>query len=235
MYVPDSMLACASPYVCWFACLRADNLERMLYFCSNQHAPSVRRIMTAFEQAPSVGVRLDHVLLHRLQAVFAVKAVSDEVTLDAIGRVWAATWQTEEPVLLCPHSAVGVAAAEWALRAPSVGGASGPPTSLSFTAAEARCPTVCVLTAHPAKFPQTVRQAVLGAGAAARAEGTNMEEAVERALQHPSVTRLQSLPSKCKWLRKPTGAAATAAGDAAAPFVSLWVDLLKADIEGASS
>ena len=71
-----------------------------------------------------------------------------------------ATYQREHGYLLDPHTAVGVAVGERFL--------------------DPDCPTVCLATAHPAKFPDTIRQAV----------GTDLAH-------HPILDALVDLPTRC--------------------------------------
>jgi threonine synthase len=68
--------------------------------------------------------------------VFDGAAFDDEATRAEIRRTYEATG-----VVLDPHSAVGVAAARAARRDPDV-------------------PMICLATAHPAKFPDAVEQAI---------------------------------------------------------------------------
>ena len=89
------------------------------------------------------------------------------MTLDAIRRYW-----REHHYLLDPHTAVGVAVAE--------------------RLADAAVPTLCLATAHPAKFPDAIRQA-LG----------------EDLARHPTLEALKSLPVRCVTLA-PTCAALAA-------------------------
>ena len=89
------------------------------------------------------------------------------MTLDVIRRYW-----REHRYLLDPHTAVGVAVAE--------------------RLADAAVPTLCLATAHPAKFPGAIRQA-LG----------------EDLARHPALDALKSLPVRCVTLA-PTRAAIAA-------------------------
>jgi len=84
-------------------------------------------------------------------------AVSEEETLGTIRDVYAA-----HGYVLDPHTAVGVAAGR-ALRTPA--------------------PLVCLATAHPAKFPEAVREAT----------GRDLAH-------HPRVDRLFELPTRCESL-----------------------------------
>jgi len=77
------------------------------------------------------------------------------MTLDVIRRYW-----REHRYLLDPHTAVGVAVAE--------------------RFADSASPTLCLATAHPAKFPEAIRQA--------------LDEDLAR---HPALDALKALPTRC--------------------------------------
>lgn len=88
-----------------------------------------------------------------LDSLIRARAVHSDETLATIQRYW-----QQHGYLLDPHTAVGVAAGE-ALRG--------------------EAPLICLATAHPAKFPEAVREAV-GADVA----------------HHPAVDALQGLPTR---------------------------------------
>jgi threonine synthase len=77
------------------------------------------------------GLRVDGERLARVQAELEAVAVSDPETLEQIRETFA-----ESGYILCPHTAVGV------------------------RAARGRPETVCLATAHPAKFVEAVREAI---------------------------------------------------------------------------
>ena len=109
----------------------AYNLERVLYYASNENPSTVAALMAQLEREG--GVQLDALLVRRLRETFDSVAVSDEQTLGTMARFWA-----QHQYMLCPHSAIGVHAAE-ALALPGK--------------------QICVLTAHPCKFEDAVRKA----------------------------------------------------------------------------
>lgn len=88
-----------------------------------------------------------------MDPLFKARAVHADETLATIRRYW-----QEHGYLLDPHTAVGVAAGE-ALRT--------------------EAPLICLATAHPAKFPEAVREAV-----------------GEDVAHHPAVDALQGLPTR---------------------------------------
>jgi threonine synthase len=157
----------------------AYNLERMLYFICNEDPSAVRPYMQAVEQQYSyvpgaLGAQLDCVILRRIQSIFSSCSVSDAETLETMakaaageclysqgsqgsqhegalsgagkeeeGRGGAEAKEQKKGVFLCPHSATAVFAA------------TGPFREVTSPASI----TLCVLTAHPAKFEETVRRA----------------------------------------------------------------------------
>jgi len=87
---------------------------------------------------------------------FAAASASTEETAAAIR-----TWYRTYGYLLDPHTAVGIAVAQRFLRQGE--------------------PTVCLATAHPAKFPAAIRDALGG----------------EDAARHPDIDGLMHLPTRC--------------------------------------
>jgi threonine synthase len=77
--------------------------------------------------------------------------------------------------LVDPHTACGLVVAE--ARAPAVVGASGP------AANDAKEPLLCLATAHPAKFPEAIKQAT----------GKDLA-------RHPKIDALMDLPTRCQIL-----------------------------------
>lgn len=166
----------------------AYNLERMLYFISNENPDVVRPHMQAVERQYSYipgaeGAHLDQIILRRIHEVFSSYSVSDAETLATIAEIADA-----HNVVLCPHSATALFAALH-----------------PFKALSQATTTVCVLTAHPAKFEETVRRAI----------GRDPEFP-------PAVTALRSMPQKFKCLNKSSAEAAT--------WRNEWISVLKAAI-----
>jgi len=111
----------------------ASNFERALFEASCRNAAWVREAMAQFAQTNAL--MLPDAVRTSLAARYAARRCDDEQTLAAIARVHAETGR-----LIDPHTAVGVAAA--------------------YNLGEHAKDTVVVLsTAHPAKFPEAVRQA----------------------------------------------------------------------------
>ena len=121
----------------------AYNLERMLYYVTNQNTEKVADIMNKVEQqyqysSDAQGVTLEHEIVSDIQKVFCSFAVNDEQTLSTIK-----TFYESHHFLLCPHSAI------------SVYGALHPFANIAKEEL-----AVCVLTAHPAKFESAIVKAI---------------------------------------------------------------------------
>lgn len=124
----------------------AYNLERLLYFMCDENTSYVAEVMTEveneFNKRPGAkGAQLNASTLSNIQATFSSISVSDADTLATIRRV-----QDDCGYALCPHSAIGVHGARNIARHPE-----GLWSSAN--------PMVCVLTAHPSKFPETFMKA----------------------------------------------------------------------------
>ena len=146
----------------------AYNVERMLFYMSNQDPVLTSAVMRDVDlqfsqQVGSTGAQLDPLLLSRIQALFSSCSVSDSETLATIQRT-----EREHGFPLCPHSAIGVYAAQTIFR-----------RLTEYT------PTVCVLTANPAKFERAFE--------AATGAKPNVRE---------DVRRLYELPQRFEVLQK---------------------------------
>jgi threonine synthase len=127
----------------------ASNLERFLYLHLGCDSRRLREFMEAFERSKEAQLRNPAALSAELLAT----AVDTKETMATIRDVYERTGY-----VLDPHSAVGLAA------------------SRRF---DVRGPMVCLATAHPAKFPESVDKAVGGPIA-----------------RHPRLERLAGLPSR---------------------------------------
>ena len=140
----------------------AYNLERVLFYVCNQNTEVVGRYMRALEANGSV--KLDPLIVKRLQETFRSTSVSNADTLAAMKQMW-----DEHGYSVCPHGACAIHAQK--------------------TIAADLKPAVCVLTAHPAKFEETVMDAL----------GVLPASVTENA----AVNALKELPrDKFTWLRK---------------------------------
>lgn len=112
----------------------AYNLERMLYYISNEDCSQVKEIMLSVDQQFSYvpgakGVKLKQHIIHNMQQIFSTISVNNEDTLATMKK-----FNEDHGFLLCPHSAISVFAAQ-----------------TKFASLARDEPLVCVLTAHPAK------------------------------------------------------------------------------------
>ncbi len=113
----------------------ASNFERLLFEAKDRDANALRETMEGF--ASNKGMKIDDQTLAAIRADFVSDAVSMEETLSEIARHY-----KETGALIDPHTAVGRAAA---IRFRESGALSGKIVTLS--------------TAHPAKFPEAVKDA----------------------------------------------------------------------------
>jgi threonine synthase len=127
----------------------ASNFERFLYYRLDEDAEALREAMEAFAETGELRVDDDEAI----DELIVAHASNTEETLATIREVWA-----EHEYLLDPHTAVGLAVGR-ALRTES--------------------PLVCLATAHPAKFPESVTEAV-----------------GEDVAHHPRVDALEGLPTR---------------------------------------
>src|SRR5690606_31849062 len=110
----------------------SSNFERALFFAYGGDGAAVSALM---EELKSGGFTISQGALQHLREIYDSGRVSESETLATIARVRAETGQ-----VVCPHSAVGIKVAD-EHRKPGV-------------------PMITLATAHPAKFPDAVEQAV---------------------------------------------------------------------------
>ena len=127
----------------------ASNFERFLYFRLGEDADALRSAMQAFSDAGELSIDDGR----PMDDLIVARASNTEETFATIRQFWA-----EHDYLLDPHTAVGVAAGR-RLRT--------------------EAPLVCLATAHPAKFPESVEKAV-----------------GEDIARHPRVEALKGLPAR---------------------------------------
>ncbi|PIE72126.1 MAG: threonine synthase [Deltaproteobacteria bacterium] len=127
----------------------ASNFERYLYYLMDSDSSKTRKIMESF----AARGKLDFTShLDQLKRDFAASAISEQDVEDTI-----ALFYQRYHYLLDPHTAVGVGAA---LRNKTSG-----------------IPIICLATAHPAKFPDTVAKATGITPQAAALKGLLTKEA----------------------------------------------------------
>jgi threonine synthase len=111
----------------------SSNLERLLFEAYGRRGDEVAELQMRFRADGRVPVDADR--LAALGEVFTACRVDEDETLETIRTVFG-----EHGVLLDPHTAVGVRAAQ-------------------RLGTDAGIPMVCLATAHPAKFPDAVERA----------------------------------------------------------------------------
>mmetsp|Transcript_2203 Transcript_2203/g.3427 ORF Transcript_2203/g.3427 Transcript_2203/m.3427 type:complete len:502 (+) Transcript_2203:23-1528(+) len=127
----------------------AYNLERMLYYINGEDSNQLLPIMTKVEKQyryddNASGAALPPEMVKKIQEVFSSVVVSDSDTLETIKRVY---MSTKGETVLCPHSAIAVHAGQ---------------KEFAYLQQERKdLKLVCVLTAHPCKFEDCVRRALL--------------------------------------------------------------------------
>ena len=112
----------------------SSNFERLLFEINGRDGGQTTEQLQRFRASGSLALEADQRAEH-IDGVFLAARLDDTETLDVIRRTYASTG-----MLLDPHSAVGVGAAE--LMRSSIDG-----------------PLVTLATAHPAKFPDAVERA----------------------------------------------------------------------------
>ncbi len=110
----------------------SSNFERLLFDLYDRDGAAIADFMQRFQ---SEDVALSETAMSRARALFDSQCVSDADTCQLIADVYEAS-----EYMLDPHSAIGVKAARDCLRDPAI-------------------PVVTLATAHPAKFPDAIRQA----------------------------------------------------------------------------
>ncbi len=110
----------------------ASNFERYLYYLYGEDPARVKEAMAEFSRTGRLSFAKEEIA--RVQEDFLSLSVSQEETLAMIARFY-----RETGYILDPHTAVGVKA------------------GLHFRNG---LPMICLATAHPAKFPEAVRQAI---------------------------------------------------------------------------
>ena len=111
----------------------SSNFERFLFHLAGDDSDTLRNWMTGFEQSGKLTISGEQLL--KAQATFLSARADTNQTLATIKQ-----YNEEYQYLLCPHSAVGVSAVE----------------QLDLIASN----TVCLATAHEAKFPAAVSRAI---------------------------------------------------------------------------
>ncbi len=135
----------------------ASNFERYLYYRLGRDAERLRKMMADFASTGRLKVEKDDKGVVDESLVAGMGSKQD--CLNTIGR-----YHREHNYLLDPHTAVGVTVAERFLD-------------------ESVSPVVCLATAHPAKFPDAIKQAT----------GSDIA-------RHPDIEAIMDKPERCATL-----------------------------------
>ncbi|KAF0113956.1 MAG: threonine synthase [Rhodospirillaceae bacterium] len=111
----------------------SSNFERLLFELYDQEGDAVERLMEQFRETGTFSITHDR--LYDIRKIFRGFSLDDNETRDIIADVYARTGEHVDP-----HTAIGIAA----------GRAIGPDIGM---------PVITLATAHPAKFPQAIREA----------------------------------------------------------------------------
>lgn len=111
----------------------SSNFERMLFDLYGRDGGTIQQLMARFKETGELSLTAE--VLGKAQALFSSYRLSDEETVAVIRDMFETT-----EYLLDPHTAIGVQAGRKTQRHKNV-------------------PMVCLATAHPAKFPEAVKQA----------------------------------------------------------------------------
>lgn len=110
----------------------ASNFERYLFYLYDEDANRLNAAMETFKLNGILPVSSEE--LTQTQQIFAAASINDKETLAAIGR-----FADKTGYILDPHTAIGVEAGQ--------------------RVRSSDCPLICLATAHPAKFGETVKKA----------------------------------------------------------------------------
>ena len=111
----------------------SSNFERLLFEMNNRDGAATAEQLNMFRQNGNLSVNPDQ-FARWIEPTFRAHRASDEETLSVMKRI-----HNESGMLVDPHTAIGIASAE--------------------ACAEPGVPTITLATAHPAKFPDAVKQA----------------------------------------------------------------------------
>jgi len=139
----------------------ASNFERYLYHKVENDPDRLRSLMAKFAEAGSL--QIETATPGEVDSSIEAGAASRDDILAAIRDCWQANEYVIDPHTACGYSVVGALA---------------PVTPGGSDAAE---PTLCISTAHPAKFPQAIEQAT----------GRDLAH-------HPAIDALADLPTRCE-------------------------------------
>lgn len=123
----------------------SSNFERLLFDLYKRDGEAIAQLMDKFKDTGELSIELS--ALEQARSLFKSHRVDDAQTVEVIRDVFDKT-----EYLLDPHTAIGVEAAR---KTRAVQDASGNTANKD----KYEVPTICLATAHPAKFAEAVRQA----------------------------------------------------------------------------
>jgi len=141
----------------------ASNFERYLYHKVSSDPGRLRSLMEQFARTGSLEIECE--LPGTVDSSIEAGAANTDDILAAIGRCYDSCDYLIDPHTACGYSVVGALA----------------PVSAGGDGADASEPTLCIATAHPAKFPQAIEQAT----------GRDLA-------RHPAIDALADLPTRCE-------------------------------------
>ncbi|MEZ5816340.1 MAG: threonine synthase [Hyphomicrobiaceae bacterium] len=156
VYEPKGVVATHSPSM---DIQISSNFERLLFETAGRSAERLNEQMAALKSAGRFALHADE--LGQMRALFEAGRTSEAETIDEIRRL-----SREAGYVADPHTAVGTAVAQRSAR-------------------DRRVPMITLATAHPAKFPEAIRQAL--------GEAPVVPEAVRRQAALPE--RINRMPA----------------------------------------
>ena len=115
----------------------SSNFERLLFDLCDRDGPVTKGILDDFRSKGTFSIKMD--ILNQSADMFSAVGVDDKATLERIQNTYRSTGETIDP-----HSAVGLEAAHQAR---------------SFGSLSPELPIISLACAHPAKFPDPVKEA----------------------------------------------------------------------------
>jgi threonine synthase len=172
----------------------SSNFERFLYYLWNKDTLVTRTKFTELSEKKAFGVTASE--LQRARETFLAERVSEEQTIECIGSTL-----RRDKYLLCPHSAIGYAAAERYVKSQH---------------RDDPCPIVALATAHWGKFVESMQG------------GTQDREILDATAElPPALAKLKGKPLRRTFLAAKTAAVerflvrrySSSAGSSAIPFL----------------
>ncbi len=113
----------------------ASNFERLLYDIENKNPVMVNKLMNCLKNKKSFKVTSS--LLNNFRNIFHSYSINEETTINTIKNIY-----REYNLIIDPHTAVGIAAAE------------------EYSSLDTRSQIITLSTAHPVKFKESIKKAI---------------------------------------------------------------------------